>query len=83
MVIFLGGVTFELSWSSHCLPDENSYDCQARPELIVLCPGPLYQSDVKMAFMVLIMPFKNMTRLQRKFCHNADPVCGCIDHLPM
>jgi hypothetical protein len=49
--------------------------------MIVLLEGPLYQSDMKMAFAALIVPFQNMTGLQGKFCYKAYSSFGGIDHV--
>ena len=56
------------------------YKGKACAIMVVLLQGPLYQPDVKMTFVVLIVPFQNMTGLQGEFCHKAYAALGGIDH---
>ena len=60
---------------------QDLYKREACAVMIVLLEGPLYQSDMKMAFAALIVPFQNMTGLQGKFCYKAYSSFGGIDHV--
>lgn len=55
---------------------------KACPVVIVKLPGPFYHGDMEVAFLVLVIPFQNMSWLKREISNQADAGRALINGFP-
>ena len=52
------------------------------PVITVKLPGPFYHGDMEVAFIVLVIPFQNMSWFKREISDNAKALRALINGFP-